>query len=132
MTLTPRQFEILRLSADGLTCHAIGRKLFIGENTVRTHRKAVIKRLGAKTAAHAVAIAYEQGILVSRQLDSARAWAVELEQELAHLRETGCLPVATTNTSVDINGFARSSAAHLEEMSKGIRQRIQTLREEAS
>lgn len=134
MNLTPRQIEILRLTADGYTCPAIARRLFIEVNTVKSHRLYMYRRLRARNAAHAVAIAYRRGILGdhTRQLDSARAWAVELEQELAHLRETGCLPVATTNTSVDINGFARSSAAHLEEMSKGIRQRIQTLREEAS
>lgn len=63
MTLTPRQLEILRLTADGLTCAEIGKKLFIGEQTVRTHRQAIRARMGAATLPHAIALAYQRGIL---------------------------------------------------------------------
>lgn len=82
-TLTPRQLEILRMQAEGLTNRQIAQRLWIAENTMKSHVKAMRKKLESATSAQAVAVAYERGILVSRQLDSARAWAVELEQENA-------------------------------------------------
>lgn len=65
MNLTPRQIEILRLTADGYTCPAIARRLFIEANTVKSHRLYMYRRLRARNAAHAVAIAYRRGILGS-------------------------------------------------------------------
>ncbi len=91
MTLTPRQLEILRMHAEGHTSRDIRKALFVAENTIKTHNAAIRKKLGAHTMPQAVANAYEQGVLapdaatVLRQLDSARAWAVALEQENAAL-----------------------------------------------
>lgn len=86
-TLTPRQLEILRLSAEGFSGPQIAVRLHVTVATVNEHRTRIRNRLGASTAAHAVAIAYQRGILqgfdgtdVLRQLDSARAWAVEWQQ----------------------------------------------------
>lgn len=61
--LTPMQWRILRLSADGLTVDAIQRTLAMGLRTVNTHRTAIRERLGASTMAHAVHIAHRHGML---------------------------------------------------------------------
>lgn len=91
-TLTPRQLEILRLSAEGFSGPQIAVRLHVTVATVNEHRTRIRNRLGASTAAHAVAIAYQRGILqgfdgtdVLRQLDSARAWAVHWQQESAEV-----------------------------------------------
>ncbi len=37
--LSPREIEIAQLAANGLSCPAIAKRLFISENTVKTHLK---------------------------------------------------------------------------------------------
>ncbi len=44
--LTPREFEILELMAEGATALDIAGHLFIAENTVRTHRRNIRRKLG--------------------------------------------------------------------------------------
>lgn len=61
--LSPMQWRILRMSADGVTIVEIRRLLAMGERTVNTHRTAIREKLGARTMAHAVHIAYRLGML---------------------------------------------------------------------
>lgn len=63
--LTRREFEVLQLIADGLENRAIASALFVSVETVRTHIKGMLRRLGARDRAHAVAIAYRNGLLVA-------------------------------------------------------------------
>lgn len=60
---TPRQTDVLRLVARGWTLDAIADDLGIGRSTVRQRMDEVVRRLGAANRCHAVAIAYEVGIL---------------------------------------------------------------------
>jgi DNA-binding NarL/FixJ family response regulator len=62
-TVTQREREILRLLADGFTNEEIGRRLFISPETVRTHVRRTIAKLGAKTRTQAVAIALRQQLI---------------------------------------------------------------------
>ena len=63
VTLTQREREVLRLLADGLTNEQIGKQLFIGAETVRTHiRKAMVK-LAAVTRTEAVATALRMSLI---------------------------------------------------------------------
>jgi len=55
--LTRRQREILQLLADGGSTVAAARELGLSEETVKTHTKNTLARLGAKNRTHAVAIA---------------------------------------------------------------------------
>jgi DNA-binding CsgD family transcriptional regulator len=55
--LTGREREVLELVAQGLSGSEIGRALFIADDTVKTHVKHVMTKLGARSRAHAVAIA---------------------------------------------------------------------------
>lgn len=61
--LTPREMEVLRLLADGLSHEEIGRRLEIGPETVRTHARKAADRLGARTRTEAVAKAIRRGLL---------------------------------------------------------------------
>jgi len=63
--LTRREFEVLQLIADGLENRAIGTALFVSVETVRTHIKGMLRKLGARDRAHAVAISYRNGLLVA-------------------------------------------------------------------
>jgi DNA-binding NarL/FixJ family response regulator len=61
--LTGRQQQVLELIAEGLTAAQIGRRLGLAFTTVKTHKADTFKRLGARSAAHAVAIAYRRGLI---------------------------------------------------------------------
>jgi DNA-binding CsgD family transcriptional regulator len=50
------------LIAEGYSSREIARMLWITEATVRTHVRRLLDRLGARTRAHAVSIAYLDGL----------------------------------------------------------------------
>ena len=60
--ITARELEVLTLVAKGCSTREIARLLWITEDTVQTHVKRTLRRLGARTRAHAVAIAYTEGL----------------------------------------------------------------------
>jgi DNA-binding CsgD family transcriptional regulator len=60
--ITPRELEVLGLIADGCSTKEIAEKLWITDETVRTHVRRLLNRLGARTRAHAVAIAYRDSL----------------------------------------------------------------------
>jgi len=53
-SLTPRESETLALVATGMPNRAIAEALFVSENTVRTHLKAVFRKLGVTNRSQAV------------------------------------------------------------------------------
>ena len=61
--LTRRELEILGLIADGLFNREISERLWLAEETVKTHVHHVLTKLGARSRAHAVAIALRSGVL---------------------------------------------------------------------
>lgn len=61
--LSPREQEIARLLATGASNDDIARRLFLSENTVKTHVKAVLAKLGLPDRIHVVIWAYEHGVL---------------------------------------------------------------------
>jgi len=61
--LTRRQREILQLLADGGSTAAAARELSLSEETVKTHTKNVLARLGARNRTHAVAIAIRESLI---------------------------------------------------------------------
>ncbi|MBI4944260.1 MAG: response regulator transcription factor [Actinobacteria bacterium] len=63
--LTPREVEVLAAVAQGLSNAEIGRALFIGEATVKTHLLRAFTKLGVDDRTRAVTVAMERGILPS-------------------------------------------------------------------
>jgi DNA-binding NarL/FixJ family response regulator len=63
--LTPREIEVLGAVSQGLTNAEIGRRLFIGEATVKTHLLRVFTKLGVDDRTAAVTVAMQRGILRS-------------------------------------------------------------------
>jgi DNA-binding CsgD family transcriptional regulator len=61
--LSPRQADVLFLVAAGSTYEEVGEELGSSGVTVNTHVATIRAKLGAKTTAHAVAIAYQKGLL---------------------------------------------------------------------
>jgi two-component system nitrate/nitrite response regulator NarL len=61
--LTPREGEVLRLTADGMSAPDIARSLHLGVTTVKTHLQRVYEKLGVSDRAAAVAEAMRRGIL---------------------------------------------------------------------
>lgn len=61
--LTRRQREILQLLADGGSTVAAAKELGLSEETVKTHTKNVLARLGARNRTHAVAIALRECLI---------------------------------------------------------------------
>ena len=61
--LTPREHEILGLIAQGLSNREIGEKLFVSENTVKTHSSRLFEKMQVNRRVQAVQRARELGLI---------------------------------------------------------------------
>jgi DNA-binding NarL/FixJ family response regulator len=61
--LTTREREILQLLADGMSNADVATKLFISQETVKSHVRHILAKLEADTRTHAVAIALREAII---------------------------------------------------------------------
>ena len=61
--ITPRELEVLRLIAEGLSTKEMAERLFVSENTVKTHISRVLDKLGASRRTQAVQLAKSQGVI---------------------------------------------------------------------
>lgn len=61
--LSPRQLQVLQLAADGRTNARIAARLGLSTDGVKSVMRVVFERLGARDRAHAVALAYQAGLL---------------------------------------------------------------------
>jgi DNA-binding NarL/FixJ family response regulator len=61
--LTAREREILALLADGMSNNDVAQKLFISQETVKSHVRHILTKLEADTRTHAVAIALREAII---------------------------------------------------------------------
>ena len=61
--LTAREREILQLLADGMSNADVAQRLFISQETVKSHVRHILAKLEADTRTHAVAIALRDAII---------------------------------------------------------------------
>lgn len=83
--LSPSELEILPLMAEGLSDKEIGAEIWRAVDTVKTHNRRMFKRMGARNRAHAIALAYETGLLggVVEQIDVPQVTAMP-SRDLPH------------------------------------------------
>jgi len=60
---TAREVEVLQLISDGLVNREIGQRLFLSEETVKSHVRHLLAKLQARSRAHAVAVGYRRGLI---------------------------------------------------------------------
>jgi DNA-binding NarL/FixJ family response regulator len=60
---TAREIEVLQLISDGLVNREIGTRLFLSEETVKSHVRHLLAKLQARSRAHAVAVGFRRGII---------------------------------------------------------------------
>ncbi|MEV0541347.1 response regulator transcription factor [Nocardia salmonicida] len=65
ITLTPREIEVLRAVADGLSNPEIGRRLVIAEATVKTHLLRIFAKLDVNDRTHAAIVAMKRGLFTT-------------------------------------------------------------------
>jgi DNA-binding NarL/FixJ family response regulator len=67
--LTPREVQVLRCVAEGLSNPDIGRRLFIGEATVKSHLTRIFDKLEVSDRTAAVTVAMASGVLPTPRAD---------------------------------------------------------------
>jgi DNA-binding NarL/FixJ family response regulator len=60
---TARELEVLQLISEGLVNREIGNRLFLSEETVKSHVRHLLAKLQARSRAHAVAVGFRRGLI---------------------------------------------------------------------
>jgi DNA-binding NarL/FixJ family response regulator len=58
-----REIEVLQLVSEGLVNREIGHRLFLSEETVKSHVRHLLAKLQARSRAHAVAVGFRRQLI---------------------------------------------------------------------
>ena len=61
--LSKREQQVLEMTSEGWTARDTAKELWLSVDTVKTYRKKLIRKLGARNIAHAVTIAFRRGLI---------------------------------------------------------------------
>src|SRR5437660_531286 len=64
---TMREIEVLQRISDGVVNREIGNRLFLSEETVKSHVRHLLAKLQARSRAHAVAVGFRRGLIAYRR-----------------------------------------------------------------
>jgi DNA-binding NarL/FixJ family response regulator len=64
--LSPRELDVFRLLATGMSNNEIAAELVIGETTVKTHITRILTKLSVRDRVQAIVLAYETGLVTPR------------------------------------------------------------------
>jgi two-component system, NarL family, response regulator DegU len=67
--LTERELEVLNALTDGLSNKAIGKRLWLSEQTIKFHLTSIYRKLGVSSRTEAIAAAYGQRLITSKTAD---------------------------------------------------------------
>jgi DNA-binding CsgD family transcriptional regulator len=68
IVLSTRERDVLLGMSFGMVNSDIGKKLIVGEDTVKTHNRRLFQKIGARDRAHATRLGFELGLLQPRRL----------------------------------------------------------------
>ena len=83
--LTPREIDMLRWTAQGFTTAEIARNLFLSPETIKTHRKNLIAKMGARNITHCVHLAHLEGLFTTPPPDGSSAHSPMSERTYGHV-----------------------------------------------
>jgi DNA-binding NarL/FixJ family response regulator len=84
--LTKREFEVLGLLAEGLAQREIAQRLAIREKTVGSHIERILSKLGVRSRAQAVALAFREDLVGASK--EASPLSLNRQEDLAHAAPT--------------------------------------------
>ncbi len=68
--ISQRELQVLEMVAIGKTNLEIAKALVLSRETVKTHMRNILSKMNARTRAHAVHLAHERGLLITRSRES--------------------------------------------------------------
>ena len=101
---TARELEVLQLVANGLVIREIGERLFLSEETVKSHVRHLLAKLQSRSRASAVAVGFRRG-LMWRLDPSATPISIRALPSFGYTRKRDAHPRRRTEDATDYRTF---------------------------